>query len=46
VAAALVPGILALVWLEDRELEERFGDAHRAYRARVPAFVPRPRRGA
>lgn len=46
VVVALVPGILALVWLEEKELEERFGDAYRAYRARVPAFIPRPGRGA
>ncbi|HSG46899.1 MAG TPA: methyltransferase [Longimicrobiales bacterium] len=46
VVAALVPGILALVWLEERELEERFGDAYRAYQARVPALIPRLGRGA
>ncbi|HET6513948.1 MAG TPA: isoprenylcysteine carboxylmethyltransferase family protein [Thermodesulfovibrionales bacterium] len=27
--------------LEDKELGERFGDDHRAYRRRVPAFFPR-----
>ena len=26
---------------EEREAQERFGDAYRAYRARVPMFVPR-----
>lgn len=39
--AALVPAILVLVRLEERELVERFGDAYRAYQARVPALIPR-----
>ncbi|MDT8370293.1 MAG: methyltransferase [Longimicrobiales bacterium] len=42
--AALVPGIWIVVTLEERELNERFGEAWLAYRARVPAIVPR--RGA
>lgn len=29
---------------EEREAEERFGEAYRTYRARVPMFVPRVRR--
>ena len=41
VTAALVPMILVLVRMEERELVERFGDAYRAYQARVPALVPR-----
>ena len=39
---AVVTGAL-MVWLEERELEQRFGDAYREYRRRVPAIVPRPR---
>ena len=31
---------------EEREAEERFGDAYRAYRAQVPMFVPRVGRPA
>jgi protein-S-isoprenylcysteine O-methyltransferase Ste14 len=27
--------------LEDNELEQRFGEAYRQYRQRVPALVPR-----
>lgn len=30
-----------VVLLEERELEERFGDAWRAYAARVPRYLPR-----
>ncbi len=30
---------------EEREAEVAFGDAHRAYEARVPMFVPRLRAG-
>ena len=29
-----------MIRMEDRELEARFGDAYREYRARVPAVVP------
>jgi hypothetical protein len=43
VTAALIPLILVLVHLEERELVERFGDAYRAYQARVPALLPRIR---
>jgi protein-S-isoprenylcysteine O-methyltransferase Ste14 len=42
---AALPAFLLLlhtvVLLEERELEERFGDAWRAYAARVPRYVPR-----
>lgn len=44
VAAAIVPAILLLVRLEERELLERFGDTYRQYQALVPALVPRLRR--
>jgi len=33
-----------LAMREEREMEERFGDAYREYRERVPAFLPRFRR--
>jgi hypothetical protein len=36
-----IPGLLLIVLLEERELEERFGDEWRDYAARVPRFVPR-----
>jgi len=35
-----IPGLLLIVLLEERELEERFGDEWRDYAARVPRFVP------
>jgi protein-S-isoprenylcysteine O-methyltransferase Ste14 len=42
---AALPAFLLLlhtvVLLEERELEERFGDAWRDYAARVPRYVPR-----
>ncbi len=39
-------GVLPLIYYrlarrEEREAEAQFGDAYRAYRARVPMFVPR-----
>jgi protein-S-isoprenylcysteine O-methyltransferase Ste14 len=37
--------VVALVWLEEKELEDRLGDAYRDYRTRVPAFIPRMERG-
>jgi protein-S-isoprenylcysteine O-methyltransferase Ste14 len=37
---ALLSGALMIV-IEERELEQRFGDDYRAYRRRVPAFLPR-----
>ncbi len=39
-AFALVTGAI-MIGLEDRELEQRFGEKYRAYRRRVPAVVPR-----
>ncbi len=30
-----------MIYLEDRELEQRFGESYREYRAKVPAIVPR-----
>jgi len=32
-----------MIWLEERELEQRFGDAYRSYRKSVPALLPFPR---
>lgn len=46
VAAALVPGILLLIRMEERELEDRFGQAYLDYKGRVPGLIPRTRRGA
>ena len=44
---AALPAFLLLlhtvVLLEERELEDRFGDAWRAYAARVPRYLPRLR---
>jgi protein-S-isoprenylcysteine O-methyltransferase Ste14 len=37
---ALVMGF-AMIRIEDRELEARFGELYRQYRARVPAVIPR-----
>lgn len=39
VAFALVTGIF-LIQFEDKELEQRFGDEFRAYRAQTPALMP------
>ena len=35
-----VPVLYLIVFLEERELEVRFGDEWRAYKSRVPAFIP------
>jgi protein-S-isoprenylcysteine O-methyltransferase Ste14 len=37
---AVISGAI-MVRLEDRELEQRFGEEYRAYRQRVPAILPR-----
>ncbi len=40
VVFSLLTGAI-MIRREDEELEQRFGDAFREYRARVPAFLPR-----
>lgn len=35
--------LVLIVPLEERELEERFGEEYRRYREEVPAFIPRSR---
>jgi protein-S-isoprenylcysteine O-methyltransferase Ste14 len=35
--------LLLIIRIEERELCARFGDAYRAYQARVPALLPAPR---
>lgn len=40
VAFAIVTGVV-MIRNEDAELEQRFGEAFRQYRAKVPAFLPR-----
>jgi protein-S-isoprenylcysteine O-methyltransferase Ste14 len=39
-AWAIVSGAI-MIKLEDRELEERFGEEYRAYRASVPSIAPK-----
>ena len=39
-AFAVITGTV-MIRMEDRELETRFGEAYREYRARVPAVIPR-----
>jgi protein-S-isoprenylcysteine O-methyltransferase Ste14 len=39
-AFAMVTGAV-MIWMEDRELEERFGSDYRGYRSRVPALFPK-----
>lgn len=41
--ALLVPGLYAVVLLEERELRERFGAEYEDYCRRVPRFIPRRR---
>ena len=41
-----IPGMYLLVWLEERELRQRFGVRYDAYCREVPRFVPRLRRKA
>src|SRR5208337_5410955 len=40
-AALWLPGIYVIVWLEEKELRERFGPAYDEYSRRVPRFLPR-----
>lgn len=44
-SVALFPIIVVAYYLlarsEERKVEEEFGDAYRAYRGRVPMFIPR-----
>jgi protein-S-isoprenylcysteine O-methyltransferase Ste14 len=40
-ASAIVTGAI-MIRMEERELENRFGDQYRAYRRSVPAILPRP----
>ena len=37
---AILTGAL-MIHMEDAELEQRFGEEYREYRARVPAILPR-----
>jgi len=39
-----IPGLYAIILLEERELKQRFGDAYRDYCQRVPRFIPRLRK--
>lgn len=39
-ALAVITGFV-MIRIEDRELEERFGESYRAYRRNVPAVIPR-----
>lgn len=39
-AFAVITGAV-MIWMEDRELEQRFGDEFRRYRSAVPAIIPR-----
>lgn len=41
VVLGCVPALLLVVFLEERELEDRFGQAYRVYSSRVPRFFPR-----
>ena len=40
---ATIPVVYLTVWLEERELVERFGEAYERYMAEVPRFLPRVR---
>jgi protein-S-isoprenylcysteine O-methyltransferase Ste14 len=42
-AVLLVPVIHLIVVLEERELQDRFGDAYHAYTERVPRYFPKRR---
>ncbi len=45
VAALLIPALLGVIYFEERELVDRFGDRYREYQERVPALIPRFGRG-
>jgi protein-S-isoprenylcysteine O-methyltransferase Ste14 len=45
-AAAATGYILAGIRFEERDTEHELGGAYRAYRARVPALIPRPHQNA
>jgi protein-S-isoprenylcysteine O-methyltransferase Ste14 len=38
---AAVTGVV-MIRLEDKELEQRFGEEYRRYRSHVPALIPSP----
>jgi len=44
VAVLTIPGLHAIVLLEERELLDRFGQEYRDYAARVPRYIPRRQR--
>ena len=33
--------VLEIKWIEEKELEQRFGDAYREYKKKTPFFIPR-----
>lgn len=39
--AVTLPGLVGVVYFEERELRARFGDAYEDYSRRVPRFIPR-----
>jgi protein-S-isoprenylcysteine O-methyltransferase Ste14 len=38
---AWLPGVYVLVWFEERELRDRFGQEYDDYCRQVPRFVPK-----
>jgi len=45
-ALATVPVVHLIVILEERELQDRFGDEYKAYVTRVPRYIPQWRASA